>query len=164
MSDKKIRIFSTFLLIGIAAIFFPATALQNSIAMGQKFYSEIIQENQYYYDKKNIIHTIIIMITIMIIKWSNSQCSRKNYSYGNNVTGSLRLIFACARSNAQVDFPQAPHFFSTSTETAVYCIPRNNEICPVIEESEFHRRKILSDVAPISMRIVITMREILLNL
>ena len=65
MSDKKIRIFSTFLLIGIAAIFFPATALQNSIAMGQEFYPEY-EENQYYYDQEDMIHTKIIMITIII--------------------------------------------------------------------------------------------------
>ena len=50
MSDKKIRIFSTFLLLGIAAIFFPTTALQNSIAMAQEFYPEYDQENEYYYD------------------------------------------------------------------------------------------------------------------
>ena len=47
MLDKKIGVFSVFLLFGIAAIFFPATALQNSIAMGQEFYPEY-EENQYY--------------------------------------------------------------------------------------------------------------------
>jgi len=31
----------------MAAIFFPATALQNSIAMGQEFYPEY-EENEYY--------------------------------------------------------------------------------------------------------------------
>jgi len=51
MSDKKIRIFSTFLLLGIAAIFFPTTALQNSIAMAQEFYPEY-EENEYYYDQE----------------------------------------------------------------------------------------------------------------
>ena len=50
MSDKKIRIFSAFLLFGIAAIFVPATALQNSIAMGQEYYPEY-EENEYYYDQ-----------------------------------------------------------------------------------------------------------------
>ena len=54
MSGKKIRIFSTFLLLGIAAIFFPTTALQNSIAMGQEFYPEYDEENEYYYDLRRI--------------------------------------------------------------------------------------------------------------
>ena len=47
MSYKKIRIFSVFLLLGIAALFVPATALQNSIAMAQEFYPEY-KENEYY--------------------------------------------------------------------------------------------------------------------
>ena len=48
MSYKKLRIFSIFLLLGIAALFLPATALQNSIAMGQEYYPEYDEENQYY--------------------------------------------------------------------------------------------------------------------
>ena len=47
MSYEKIRIYSVFLLLGIAALFLPATALQNSIAMGQEFYPEY-KENEYY--------------------------------------------------------------------------------------------------------------------
>ena len=70
MSDKKIGIFSAFLFFGIAALFVPATALQNSIAMGQEFYPEY-EENEYY--DKEYDHTKIIMI----IKCSNSQCREK---------------------------------------------------------------------------------------
>ena len=70
MPDQKIRIFSTFLLLGIAALFVPVTALQNSIAMAQEFYPKY-EENKYYNqeydpykdDKK---------------KCSNSQCREKN--------------------------------------------------------------------------------------
>ena len=47
MSYEKIRIYSVFLLLGIAALFLPATALQNSIAMAQEFYPEY-KENEYY--------------------------------------------------------------------------------------------------------------------
>ena len=46
MSDKKIRSFSTFLLLGIAALFLPATALQYSIAMAQEYYNEEFEEKQ----------------------------------------------------------------------------------------------------------------------
>ncbi|MGI0001201.1 MAG: hypothetical protein ACRD6Q_08230 [Nitrososphaeraceae archaeon] len=47
MSSKKIRTFSMFLLLGIAALFLPVTALQNSIAMAQEYYPED-EENEYY--------------------------------------------------------------------------------------------------------------------
>jgi len=47
MSYKKIRTFSMFLLLGIAALFLPATALQNSIVMAQEYYPEY-EENEYY--------------------------------------------------------------------------------------------------------------------
>ena len=62
MLDKKLGVFSAFLLLGIAALFLPSTALQNSIAMGQEFYPEY-EENQYY-DQEDMIHTKIIMIII----------------------------------------------------------------------------------------------------
>ena len=47
MSNNKVRIFSALLFFGLAALFFPATALEKSIAMGQEFYSEY-EENEYY--------------------------------------------------------------------------------------------------------------------
>ena len=48
MSHKKIRTFSIFLLLGIATLFVPVTALQNSIAMAQEYYNEEYEENEYY--------------------------------------------------------------------------------------------------------------------
>ena len=51
MLYKKLGVFSVFLLLGIAALFLPSTALQNSIAMGQEFYPEY-EENQYYNDQE----------------------------------------------------------------------------------------------------------------
>jgi len=47
MAFKKIKTFSIFLLLGIAALFLPATALQNSITMAQEYYPEY-EENEYY--------------------------------------------------------------------------------------------------------------------
>ena len=66
MSYKKIRTFSIFLLFGIAAIFFPATALQNSIARGQEFYPEYDKKMNIIMIKKDMIHTKIIIIMIII--------------------------------------------------------------------------------------------------
>ena len=51
MSDKKIGIFSALLFFGVAALFVPVTALQNSIAMAQEYYPEY-EENEYYYDQE----------------------------------------------------------------------------------------------------------------
>ena len=45
MSDKKVGIFSALLFFGVAALFLPATALQNSIAMAQEYYNEEYEEN-----------------------------------------------------------------------------------------------------------------------
>ena len=47
MYYKKISTFSIFLLLGIASLFVPVTALQNSIAMAQQYYPEY-EENEYY--------------------------------------------------------------------------------------------------------------------
>src|SRR5687768_10510608 len=48
MSYKKIRTFTIFLLLGIATLFVPVTALQNSIANAQEYYNEEYEENEYY--------------------------------------------------------------------------------------------------------------------
>ena len=65
MSDKKIGIFSALLFIGVATLFVPVTALQNSIAMAQEYYPEY-EENEYYYDQEGLIYTQIIMIIKML--------------------------------------------------------------------------------------------------
>jgi hypothetical protein len=63
MSDKKIRIFSTFLLLEIATLFVPVTALQNSIAMAQEYYNEEYEEMDTI--TKNMIHTKMIIIKML---------------------------------------------------------------------------------------------------
>ena len=70
MSYKKIRTFSMFLLLGIAALFLPATALQNSIVMAQEYYPEYDEENQYYNQEYDPYQNDKI-------KCSNSQCREK---------------------------------------------------------------------------------------
>ena len=40
MSNKKVGLFSTFLFVGLAALFFPATALENSNAMAQEYHPD----------------------------------------------------------------------------------------------------------------------------
>ena len=139
MSDKKIRIFSTFLLFGIAAIFFPATALQNSIAMGQEFYPEY-EENEYYYDqegydpyKNNNDNKNAPIVNV-----------EKKLFICNNVTGSLNEFFACVGQRS-VEFPD--FFFPPALDSGEY-IPCNDEICPFIDESDFSAQ-IFKDVVTV---------------
>ena len=67
MSNKKVGIFSALLFFGVAALFLPATALQNSIAMAQEFYPEYDQENEYFIMvKKDMIHLKMLMIIKML--------------------------------------------------------------------------------------------------
>jgi hypothetical protein len=66
MSYKKIRTFSIFLLLGIATLFVPVTALQNSIAMAQEYYN-IITKNMKKMETimKNMIPTKMIIIKML---------------------------------------------------------------------------------------------------
>ena len=53
MTNNKVGIFSAFLFVAVAALFFPATALENSIANAQE---EYYPEEEYYpqdYEKEN---------------------------------------------------------------------------------------------------------------
>ena len=138
MSDKKIRIFSTFLLFGIAAIFFPATALQNSIAMGQEFYPEY-EENEYYYDQEGYDPYQNYNKNAPIVN------VEKKIFICNNVTGSLNEAFACI-GQRDVEFPEF-FFFPPALDSGEY-IPCNDEICPFIDESDFSAQ-IFKDVATV---------------
>jgi hypothetical protein len=145
MSDKKIRIFSTFLLLGIAAIFFPATALQNSIAMAQEFYPEY-EENQYYSNQEGYDPYK-----------NNNDNYNDNYKNApivnvekklficNNVTDSPN-DFVCEGTRVVFDdgFIEA---YPPALDSGEY-IPCNDEICPNIDESDFGVQ-IFKDVATV---------------
>jgi hypothetical protein len=137
MSYKKIRTFSIFLLLGIAAIFFPATALQNSIAMAQEFYPEY-EENQYYNQEYD--------------PYENNN-NNDNYKNGpivnvekklfvcNNVTQNPNDFF-CSSTN-----PQEFFLIPEAIDSGEY-IPCNDEICPFIDESDFSAQ-IFKDIATV---------------
>jgi hypothetical protein len=124
MSDKKVGIFSTFLLLGIAAIFFPATALQNSIAMAQEYYNE---ENEYYekgYDQyKNDDNNK--NAPIVNLEKNLFVCNDIN-GIPDNITDFLRI--GCTNP--------ANFFYPAGPDSGEY-IPCNDEICPFIDESDF---------------------------
>ena len=140
MLYKKLEVFSAFLLLGIAALFLPSTALQNSIAMGQEFYPEY-EENQYYDQEYD--------------PYKNDN-NNDNYKNGpivnvekklficNNVTGSLDNFFACV-GQRDAEFPD--FFFPPALDSGEY-IPCNDEICPFIDESDFSAQ-IFKDVATV---------------
>ena len=141
MSYKKIRIYSLFLLLGIASLFIPVTALQNSIAMAQEYYPEYNEENQYYYDQEGYDPY-----------QSNNNDNKnapivnveKKIFICNNITGSLDGFFAC-EDKRSVSFPDFA--FPPSLDSGKY-IPCNNEICPLIDESDFSAQ-IFKDVATV---------------
>ena len=138
MSDKKVGIFSALLFFGVAALFLPATALQNSIAMAQEYYPEY-EENEYYNQEYDL--------------YKNDN-NHDNYKNGpivnvekklficNNVTGSLDNFFACV-GQRDAEFPD--FFFPPALDSGVY-IPCNNDLCPFIDESDFGVQ-IFKDVA-----------------
>ena len=137
MSDKKIRIFSTFLLLGIAALFVPVTALQNSIAMAQGYHNEEYEENKYYNqeydpykdDKKNA--------PIVNVEKKLFICNNVTDTPNDFECEGFRQIFDDGFFNS---FPPGP-------DSGEY-IPCNDEICPFIDESDFGVQ-IFKDVATV---------------
>jgi hypothetical protein len=136
MPDQKIRIFSTFLLLGIAALFVPVTALQNSIAMAQEFYPKY-EENKYYNqeydpykdDKKN---APIVNVEKKIFICNNVTDTPNDFE-----CEGFRQIFD---DGFFISYPPGP-------DSGEY-IPCNDEICPFIDESDFGVQ-IFKDVATV---------------
>src|SRR5688500_2768111 len=124
MSYKKIRTFSIFLLLGIATLFVPVTALQNSIAMAQEYYNEEYEENGYYnqeYDpyKNNNNNNNNKNAPIVNVEKNLFVCNDVN-NLPDNVTDTP-VFFACPNP---VNF-----FFPAGPDSGEY-IPCNDEICP----------------------------------
>jgi hypothetical protein len=138
MSYKKIRTISIILLLGIAALFVPVTALQNSIAMAQEYYNEEYEENGYYnqeydpYKNDNTKNAPIVNV-------------EKNLFVCNDVNGipdniTDTPVFIECTSPSSFFFPAAP-------DSGEY-IPCDDEICPFIDESDFGAQ-IFKDVATV---------------
>jgi hypothetical protein len=155
MSNKKIRIFSTFLLFGIAAIFFPATALQNSIVMGQEYNPEY-EENAYeeieYYDQEYNTE-----YEEKAYKNENEYYDQEYNPYKNKnknapIVNIEKKLFVCnnvtdSPNDFECDDPNIPFFLPAGPDSGAY-IPCNDEICPGIDESNFGAQ-IFKDVATV---------------
>ena len=137
MSYKKIRTFSIFLLLGIATLFVPVTALQNSIAIAQEYYPEY-EENEYYnqeydpYQNDNNKNAPIVDIEKNLFI-----CNDVN-NLPDNVTDTP-IFFEC--------LTPAFFFIPAGPDSGDY-IPCNDEICPFIDESDFGVQ-IFKDVATV---------------
>jgi hypothetical protein len=140
MSDKKIGIFSALLFIGVATLFVPVTALQNSIAMAQEYYPEY-EENEYYYDQEGYD------------LYTNNNDNRnapivnveKKLFICNNATDTPN-DFECEGFReffGDGDFISYPPRLDSGE-----FIPCNDEICPFIDESDFGVQ-IFKDVATV---------------
>src|ERR671911_1374749 len=137
MSYKKIRTFSIFLLLGIATLFVPVTALQNSIAMAQEYYNEEYEENEYYnqqydpYKNDNNKNAPIVNV-------------EKNLFVCNDVNGIPENITDFLR----IGCTNPANFFFPATPDSGEYIPCDDEICPFIDESDFGAQ-IFKDVATV---------------
>ena len=139
MSYKKIRTFSMFLLLGIATLFVPVTALQNSIAMAQEYYNEEYEENGYYnqeYDPYKVDNNK--NAPIVNVEKNLFVCDDVN-GIPDNITDTP--VFIACLSPANFFFPAAP-------DSGEYK-PCDDEICPFIDESDFGAQ-IFKDVATVS--------------
>jgi hypothetical protein len=130
MSDKKVGIFSALLFFGVAALFVPVTALQNSIAMTQEYYPED-KENQYYNQEYD---------------------PYKNKDKNAPIVNVEKNLFIC---NDAIDSPNffecstsaVPPFYPAGIDSQEY-IPCDDELCPFIDESDFSAQ-IFKDVATV---------------
>jgi hypothetical protein len=136
MSYKKIRTFSIFLLLGIAALFVPVTALQNSIAMAQEYYPEY-EENEYYNQEYDPYQNDEKNAPIVNVEKNLFVCNDVN-GIPDNITDDG--VFITCANPANFFFPAAP-------DSGEY-IPCDDEICPFIDESDFGAQ-IFKDVATV---------------
>ena len=138
MLDKKLGIFSPMLFFGVATLFLPATALQNSIANAQEFYPEY-EENEYYYDQE-------------YDPYKNTN-NNDNYKNGPIVNVEKKLFVCNNATQNPIDFfcsstnPEEFFLIPEAIDSGEY-IPCNDEICPFIDESDFSAQ-IFKDVATV---------------
>ncbi len=126
MSDKKVGIFSALLFFGVAALFLPATALQNSIAMAQEYYNEEYEENGYYnqeydpYKNDNNKNAPIVNL-------------EKNLFVCNDINGIPDNITDFLR----IECTNPLNFFYPAGPDSGEYVPCDDERCPFIDESDF---------------------------
>ena len=138
MADKKIGIFSALLFFGVAALFVPVTALQNSIAMAQEYYPEY-EENEFYekgYDQyknnDNYKNAPIVNVEKKLFVCSNATDTPNDFE-----CEGFREFFDEDEFFSYPPGPDSGEF-----------IPCNDEICPFIDESDFGVQ-IFKDVATV---------------
>jgi len=136
MSSKKIRTFSIFLLLGIAALFVPVTALQNSIAMAQEYYPKY--EEKEYYNQENAPYQSDKKNTPIVNVEKKLFVCNDVFNLPENIT-EFPVFFEC---------PDPTNFFFPAGPDSGEYIPCNDEICPFIDESDFGAQ-IFKDVATI---------------
>jgi hypothetical protein len=136
MCYKKIRIYSLFLLLGIATLFVPVTTIQNSIANAQEYYPEY-EENEYYNQQ-----------------YDPYQNDEKNAP----IVNVEKKLFICNEVNGVPDnLTDTPVFIECTTPAFFFIpagpdsgeyIPCDDEICSFIDESDFGAQ-IFKDVATV---------------
>ncbi|HVP81754.1 MAG TPA: hypothetical protein VMS35_01825 [Nitrososphaeraceae archaeon] len=139
MTYKKIRTFSIFLLLGIAALFVPVTALQNSIAMAQQYYPEY-EENEYYNQEYDPYQNDEKNPPIVNVEKKLFVCNNVTDSPNDYQCEGTRILIENGDDDFVISYPSTP-------DSGDY-IPCNDEICPFIDESDFGVQ-IFKDVATV---------------
>jgi hypothetical protein len=155
MLNKKIRIFSIFIFFGIAALFFPATALENSIANAQveeEMYSLPYESsgNGYYNNNDNYFY-----IEKENEKEKEYYYNNDYYSYNKDKTKKDPIVkinkklFICenAQPNEFFQCVEGP-FQLVSPPGSVRYVECNEQLCPLVDESDFGAQ-LFKDVATI---------------
>ena len=126
------------MLFGIATLFVPVTALQNSIAMPQEYYPEY-EENESYekgydqYKNNNYKNAPIVNIEKKLFVCNNATDTPNDFQ-----CEGFREFFGDGDFNS---YPPGP-------DSGEY-MPCNDEICPFIDESDFGVQ-IFKDVATVA--------------
>ncbi len=126
-----------FLLLGIAALFVPVTALQNSIVNAQEYYNEEYEENGYYNQEYNPYQDDEKNAPIVNIEKKLFVCNDVN-GIPDNITDD-GVFITCANP--------ANFFFLAGPDSGEYK-PCDDESCPFIDESDFGAQ-IFKDVATV---------------
>ncbi|HSF49796.1 MAG TPA: hypothetical protein VLA74_03470 [Nitrososphaeraceae archaeon] len=149
MLDKKVGIFNAFIFFGIAALFFPATALENSIAyaQGEEMYplpyeKEERSSNGYYYNNDNYYEEE---------ENNNYYTYNKDKIKNDPIVKIKKKLFVCENIQDATDSFQC-------VETIIFPFPARpnsgqyiectEELCPLIDESDFGAQ-IFKDVATV---------------
>ena len=161
MTNKKVGVLSAFLFVGVAALFFPATALENSNAMAQEYYPDSdeyatgqdeyynlgYEENGYYdqnyndpyKDNKKKDPIVVIKKKLFVCQDAANPLPPPDPEFPE-------IFFVCfIETPGGFLYPAGPNSGQPNSGQYIQC---REAICPLIDESDF-AVQIFKDVATV---------------